>query len=113
LFFFAAFLLMAACMVAPRLGIQLPPLALQLWPWRAAFVGGLSLLALVFLVLQLSVGFGLEQDSEGTAVYYTLRRTLWLWLAVFFQLLAVVGSTLNVWLVARKSRPLPRIDVSW
>jgi hypothetical protein len=106
-----AVLLAVAGVVIPRLSIQLPHAIQQIMPWRSGIVGGLTLLAFFFLVLQLLVGFGEETtSSEGVPLAF---RTNWLRLAFLVNLVAAVGTALEFWLALRKSRPLPRIDISW
>jgi hypothetical protein len=103
-----------------------------IWPWRAGIVGGAALLALGFLLLQLIVGFGIEHDARirdvatvfkdladifpaqwQGSLYSFVYRTGWLTLAFWLTVLAVIGATLEFWLALRKSRPLPRVDISW
>jgi hypothetical protein len=105
-------LLSIASVVLPRLGLALPPVVQQLWPWRSAFVFGFVALSFVFLVLQALVGFGLENATDSSA-YNWLHRTFWLRLAVLCHTVALLTSALEFWLVVRKDRPLPRIDISW
>lgn len=90
-----------------------PPWARQLWPWRSGILGALTLLSLMFFALELASGFGLELAEEGGEVYYHLRRTGWLDLAVLLQIASVVGAFLEFWLILRRDRPLPRVEVSW
>jgi len=106
----AAVLLAVAAAVIPRLKIQLPPAIQQIMPWRSGIVGGLTLLAFFFLVLQLMVGFGEETSADGVPQAF---RTNWLRLAFLVNLAAAVGTALEFWLALRKSRPMPRIDISW
>jgi hypothetical protein len=112
LFFIVAFLLAWASVIVPRVNASLPQWAHPLWPWRSAIVGGVTLLALMFLLLELLAGFGLEHAQEKDASY-VVRSTGALGLVVFVMLCAIVGAALEFWLVLRKSRPLPRIDISW
>jgi hypothetical protein len=106
-----AVLFAVAAVVLPRLSIQLPPTIQQIMPWRAGIVGGMTLLAFFFLLLQLVIGLGEETTSaEGVPQAF---RTNWLRLAFLVNLAAAVGTALEFWLTLRKSRPLPRIDISW
>jgi hypothetical protein len=106
-----AVLLAVASVVIPRLSIQLPAGIQQIMPWRSGIVGGLTILAFVFLLLQIMVGFGEEVlSSEGVP---QSLRTVWLRLAFLVNLVAAVGTALEFWLAMRKARPLPRIDISW
>jgi hypothetical protein len=112
LFFLAAFAVALASVIVPRLQVSLPPWARPLWPWRSAIVGGLAFLALMFLVLEMLSGFGLER-ALGKDGYYLARRTFALDLTFLLFLAAIAGAALEFWLVVRKSRPLPKIDISW
>jgi hypothetical protein len=67
LFYFVALLAAVACLVLPHLAVALPAAVQQLWPWRSGIVGGLAVLALLFLVLELFVGFGLEKNAPDLA----------------------------------------------
>jgi hypothetical protein len=135
LFFIPAFLLAIASQVVPHLSVNLPPWAQQLWPHRAAILAGITFLSFMFLLLQLFVGFGIEEAAQGVAgtnsmqvpgfdlsvimpsagkeIYYMLRRTLWLDLVVVLQVVAIAGAALDYWLSRRPNRPLPKIEISW
>jgi hypothetical protein len=124
--------------VAPQ---TLPPVLQQLRPWRLALGAGIVLLCTVLLVLQLLVGFSLQNmlqtlanqqvESESQTArtpeekekvdlkrahylsQFNLRPTSWLRLAVCCHLLALAGLGLDFWLQRRGPRPLPRLDLSW
>jgi hypothetical protein len=113
LFFIPAFLLAVASHVLPHLAVSLPPWAHQLWPHRAAILAGITFLSFMFLLIELFVGFGIEEANQGKEIYYTLRRTFWLDLVVVLHVVAIVGAALDYWLSRRQSRPLPKIDISW
>jgi hypothetical protein len=101
-----SFLVATAAVVLPRSQINLPPLLEQIMPYRAGVVAGVVLLAFFFLFLQVVTGF----KQEGPAY----AHTNWLRLAVTVHFFGgVVGAALDFWLFLRKSRPLPRIDISW
>jgi hypothetical protein len=108
--FLLALLIAVASVLLPRLAINLPPAVQQIMPWRSGIVTGAIVLAFLFLFLQLVKGFN-EEASELGALYVT--RTAWLKLAVSLHLLAAVTAALEFWLVLRKTRPLPRVDISW
>ncbi len=105
-----ALLLALASVVLPRLSVTLPPAVRQIMPWRSGIVSGVILLAFLFLFLQLLKGFS---EEAGEMAAFDVYRTAWLKLAVSLHLLAVVTAALEFWLVLRRTRPLPRIDVSW
>ena len=106
LLFFLALLLAVGRVVLPRVAANFPPWLEQFMPMSSAIVAGLSALSFLFLFLEIFVGFGLEEK-------YYLRRTMWLGLAVVCQLVGIVGAALEFWLTTRKSKPLPRVDISW
>ena len=112
IFFLIAFLVSLASVLVPRLDITLPDWARPLWPWRSAIVAGIAFLALMFFVLELLAGFGLEH-AQGKELYYLVRRTFAVDLVFLLLLAAIAGALLEFWLVLRKSRPLPKIDISW
>ena len=124
LLFILSLLAAVAAVVVPHVHVTLPRAVQQLWPWRSGFVAGLALLSFVFLVLELSLDFGLEKEAQAHQVpvlagaeadflYSLLHRTVWLRLAVLLHLIAVIGATLEFWLALRKNRPLPRVDIFW
>lgn len=108
--FLLALLITLASPVLPRTSLTLPPAVHAIMPWRSGIVTGAILLAFLFLFLQLLRGFHEEAAELGTL--YVIR-TVWLKLAVTFHLLAAITAALEFWLVLRKTRPLPRVDVSW
>jgi hypothetical protein len=107
-----AVLVAVAAAVIPRLSIQLPPGLQQIMPRRSGIVGGLTVLAFLVLLLQLAV-FGFGEETVSADGIPQASRTIWLRLAFLVNLAAAVGSALEFWLAMRKSRPLPRIDISW
>jgi hypothetical protein len=129
-FFLLALLLALAGVILPRTPVQIPAAVRPVWPWRSAIAGGLALLAFLFLVLELAKGFGLETDIRG-ALTGTVRgvqekevvlevpaadvlhRTVWMRLAVLVHFVAVAGAVLEFWLLLRKTRQSPRVDLSW
>jgi hypothetical protein len=124
-----------------RKPLTLPPAIERIWPWRTALVGALSALALLILLLLFLSGLSLENGvnaivdqklSKEAAVaktgeekqkvqikyglelgQYNLHRTSWLWWVVVFQLGAIAGAGLELWLEKRGSRPPPRIEAQW
>jgi hypothetical protein len=121
--------------------LKLPPSVQQLWPWRMAILGAVLVLALLVLLLQSSIGFGIERAvaahvdaglqaqreaaktpeevevvniQRGMQIGRVgLHRTSWYHLAILFQLLALAGVGLEMWLEKRGNRPLPRADFCW
>jgi hypothetical protein len=123
--------------------VKLPPAVDPILPWRWGIVAGLNLILLLFLVLQLVLGFSLvnnvlaatnsqiaaraekreagvtttqqarQDDIDRGLVRQKLRRTIWLDLVVFLHLVALAGAGLMFCLNRRGSRPAPRIDTLW
>ncbi len=108
--FLLALLITLASAALPWLPITLPPAVQPLVPWRSGIVTGAILLAFIFLFLQLLKGFHEEAPELGT---FLALRTGWLKLAVTLHLVAAITAAAEFWLVLRKTRPLPRVDVSW
>ncbi len=106
IFFLLALLAAIACQALPRSRVELHPTVRQLLPWGSGIYGGLALFALIFLFLEIVLGFGIERE-----VY--LRRTPWVGVAFLLNLLAVVAAGLDFWLAVRRSRPAPRIEIQW
>jgi hypothetical protein len=121
---------------------QLPPAAHQVLPWRWGIVAALNLILLLFLMLQLVLGFSLENnyiaakdkavadaakareqpattlDNKSDAIERGLgrqavSRTMWLDLVVILSILAVLSAGLMFWLTRRGGRPAPQITVLW
>lgn len=114
------------------------PIVRSLSRWRLQLLGAVALTAVVLLTMQLWRGFGLEAAAairvdkdmasevadartpgerktatihRGVAVGpFNFRHTLWLRLAVLGHVLLLTGVGLELWLVRRGNRPLPRID---
>src|SRR5207248_5200091 len=108
-------------------------------PWRHAILGTAATLALVVLLLELFLGFGLEaavaqiadaklerdraqattpeelqkfEIKRGMEIgQYAVARTRWCRLAVFCQLIAVASTGLGVWLERRGDRPPPQVQI--
>jgi hypothetical protein len=129
----------------PRLmrEFKLPPGLAQIEPWRWLIVSGVTLLALLFLFLQLVTSFSIEakaharvartlakenekatnneikakwNEIKGNQDYMVagLRRTVSLRLSFILLLLAAAGAAGAHWLDQRgPDRPLPRFEVHW
>jgi hypothetical protein len=137
----AAIFLAALPLVMTRVTIKLPPSVEQIWPWRQALLGGITLLALLILFSLLWSGFSLEQavaapidqqldaqrqgnmtgeEHEMLAIRrgaqlgeLNLRRTAWLRWTVLLNLLALAGVGLEFWLERRQGRLPPRAEFQW
>jgi hypothetical protein len=134
----ALVLVLAPLWLTPSRAEALPPAVRPLWQWRLELLGAVGLAAFVLLVIQLWIGFGLEaaavakanrslageiaaartpEEREKANIHrglemgpFNFRRTLWLRLAVVSHVLLLVGVGLELWLIRRGARPLPRID---
>jgi hypothetical protein len=123
--------------------VKLPAAAHPILPWRWGIVAGLDLILLLFLVLQLILGFSLvnnvlnaknseiadqaatrtagvtttqqarQDDIDRGLVRQKLRQTIWLDLVVFLHLVALAGAGLMFCINRRGARPAPRIDTLW
>ena len=99
----------------------LPPGLQRFMPLVPAVVGLGALLCLTLLVLQVISGFGPEHLAEKLVadakfegqIVLNFSHTFWLRLAVFFEILTIVGCTLSVWLGMRGRQTPPRIDFTW
>ncbi len=124
-----------------RRPLTLPPALERIWPWRTALVGALGAAALLILLLLLLSGLSLEngvkaavddrlkKDYESAKTseekqkveirrgqdlgWYNLRSTAWLGWVILFQLGAIAGAGLELWLEKRGPRPPPRIEAQW
>jgi hypothetical protein len=122
---------------------KVPPAAHPVLPWRWGIVAGLNLILLLFMVLQLVLGFSLvnnvlaatnsqiaaraekreggvtttqqtrQDDIDRGLARQKLRQTIWLDLVVVFHLLALAGAGLMFCINRRGARPAPRIDTLW
>jgi hypothetical protein len=132
-------LVVAPLWLTPTRVEALPPIVRSLWPWRLWLGGAVAVGVFVLLMVQLWGGFGLEtavtaevdgklagefaaarvpMEHEKANIHrglevgaFSLHRTLWLHLAVLSHLLLIVSVGLELWLLHRGTRPLPRIDV--
>jgi hypothetical protein len=138
-FFLFTLLLSIAVAVLPFVNVPLPPQVQQFLPWRWAALAGLNAVLLLFLVLQMFLGFGLEnsftawvdnhpdikkdaQDSKEKKeievkrgqMVVMLHRTLWLRLTLLLQIAAAVAAGLVFWIERRgTAAPLPVVEVKW
>ena len=134
-----ALLVTVAVAALPFIKVPLPPQVQQVMPWRWAIVAGANAVLLLFLGLQLLLGFSLESNAKAWMetrpsvqvnaqnneqkkkaevrhgeMLEWLQRTIWLRMVVFLHLLATATAALVYWIEKRgPSLPLPRIDVSW
>jgi hypothetical protein len=137
--FLITLLLSIAVAALPFLNVPLPPQVQQFLPWRWAALAGLNAVLLLFLILQMVLGFGLENSfkewvdnqpeikkeptdnkekkhievARGSALGM-LHRTIYLRLALLLQIVATISAALVFWIEKRgPNAPLPAIDVKW
>jgi hypothetical protein len=128
----------AAALPRLRREFRLPPGVTVLEPWRWMIVTGMTLVALLFLLLQLMTNFSIEARArEKVGLQATkeaansnaraadikenmelakmgLRRTVYLRMSFILLVLAGAGGAAAHWLEHRGTdRPLPRFEVDW
>jgi hypothetical protein len=125
--------------IMPHIQWTAPPAMQQLITWQPWISRGLVGAAFLVIVLQLLVGFGLENAATfATEQQFpepagatpeelqrivvargadlgrlVMRRTVWLRGAVTLYVIAVAGMGLEFWLHQRGKRPVPRVEVMW
>jgi hypothetical protein len=124
--------------VLPFLPIRLPPLVETLKQMQGLILGGVALLAFLFLNMELIKGFNLSNllrskvekqfkvDSDdvekrteqqivqgGVLSGLSLEQTLWFRLVFWLNLLAIIGGALEFWVVRRGNKPPPKIEFVW
>jgi hypothetical protein len=137
----AALGLAVLSLVLGRKSARLPPAVQQIWPWRLAIIGVTAGLAFLILLLQLWMGFGLENglakivdaglENKRTAATtpeekqrleiergsqlgsFVIERTSWYRLALLCHVVAVSAAGLEIWMARRGNKPLPQLQVDW
>jgi hypothetical protein len=108
---FAALTLLALPLAVPRLfpgKISLVPLMMR---WLTLSLAGISLAALLVLLVTMIRGFPVESDYH-TSLF--TARTIWLSLTLVLAIVAVLIAGLLVWLQRRvPDRATPRVVVEW
>jgi hypothetical protein len=138
-FFFLALFVTLGVAALNFIKAPLPPQVQQMLPWKWAIVAALNFIPLLFLGMQLLVNFSLESnvkarfdntaeqtkkekthkeqllaDVQRGEMLESLRRTIWLCLAVALHILATLCAVLVYWVEKRgPSRPLPRLELLW
>jgi hypothetical protein len=140
LLFFPVLVLTIASVILPMLPLKLPPQAEKLLPWRWGLVAAANLLLLLFLGLQVLLGFSLEsrynewvekslkedakekptteerkkQEVKEGSLREMLRHTFALRLTVFLHLVAILSAVLMFWINQRGAhRPEPKLELLW
>ncbi|MBM4071570.1 MAG: hypothetical protein FJ271_21945 [Planctomycetes bacterium] len=101
-----AFVLSVPAFLFARNLAPAPPFVKALGPWRSAIVGGVALLGFVFMIYTYLDAIFSAGGTPGT---------IWMKLAVRCHLIALIGSALEFWLEARRTRnlPPPRVELRW
>lgn len=137
LLFIPTLVVTVGCVVLLFVQVKLPRNLEPFLPWRWGIVAAANLLVFLFLILQLLLGFSLEnkvrevydsnqpQQAVKTTVDQKieaaergkflgyLQRTSWLQLTVWLHILAIVCAALVFWIGRHEHQPVPRIDVLW
>jgi hypothetical protein len=139
-FFYLTLALAVAIAVLPHLKVALPPAVEQLMPWRWAILAGLNAVLLLFLLLQMLLGFSLETRwsyrvnenpaykapasaslekqaeadvKRGNELGY-VQRTWALSVVLFLHFIATLAAWLVYWIDKRgPSKPLPVVETRW
>jgi hypothetical protein len=139
LLFIPVLILAIGGLVLGLLPAKLPPALEKLKPLRWGIVAGALLLLFFFLLLQLWIGFSMENrmETEADRAYVEMtktkedtktrkmatvargaildlvHRTFWLRSAVYLHVLAMICAGLAFWVDQRRAQTLPHIDVVW
>jgi hypothetical protein len=137
----AAVILSASTLVVPRLPMILPALLQRILEWRPLLAAGTTLVALLFLILQMVMGFPLERafaaivDKDlkerreqaktpeqvqrveikrgSELARFSVGYTGWLYLNLICLVGAMVAALLDFWLIRRGKRALPKMELLW
>ncbi len=120
---------------SPSVRHSIPGWVFKLQPWQPLVLGGLGVLAFLFLLQYMVAYFPFETRALENAdkVYEGvvkaaaelkvdrsalirepwLQRRSWFGIVVFLNLLAVVAAAADFWLERRGKRPMPRALLEW
>lgn len=114
--------------VLPLLGKEVPPVVAAVVDKRSFILGGLAVLAFLFLTLQVVLGLPAEsldfsaatpesfpgsKELFGQLMAELVRRTVWLRISFTLALVGLLGALANFWLERRLSLPPPQLTVQW
>lgn len=114
--------------VLPLLGKEVPPLVAAVVDKRSFILGGLAVLAFLFLTLQVVLGlpaesldfsaatpesFPASKELYGQLMGELIRRTVWLRISFTLALVGLLGALADFWLERRISLPPPKLTVEW
>jgi hypothetical protein len=139
-FFFLALAASVAVPLLPLLQLKLPPAVEQILPWKWAIVLGLNGVLLLFLLLQMLLGFSLEssfatyvnsqpllkakaddntvqakkKEAARGLLFSTLQRTYALYFTLFLHVVATGAALLVHWIDRRgPGAPPPILEMKW
>jgi hypothetical protein len=140
LLFFPGLAVTVASVVITMINVKLPPAVQNLLPWRWGIVAAANLILLLFLGLQVVLGFSLdsrygdwvERKVKGDSTeakntpqkkkeevdrghyYEALVHTVWLRLVILLHLVAIAAAALMFWISQRGThRPMPKLELLW
>jgi hypothetical protein len=136
-----AVLLGIAFIVFNVLPVKLPPIVQTLKRWQGLILGGVALVALLFMLIQALVGFQIktiatkritektekignlmtsEEQKKVIAIAtqseisgMNIHATVWFRLSFFLLVLATIGALLEFWTRRRGNRPFPKLEFAW
>jgi hypothetical protein len=114
--FLAGIGLLVVYVVLPRMGEPVPLPVQQILPHRTLIIGGLALLAFLFLTVQFLWGFpasGHTFPADPELMRALLYKTLWLRLTYALTVIALLAALGDFWLERRGKRPLPKLTLEW
>ncbi len=140
LLFFPVLAVTVASVVITMIHVKLPPAVEKILPWRWGIVAAANLVLLLFLGLQVLLGFSLDSrygewvdkkvKGDSTEAKNTLQKkkeevdrghylealvhTVWLRLVILLHLVAIASAALMFWIAQRGThRPLPKLELLW
>lgn len=120
--------LMLQRLVLPLLGRSLPPTASAILTKRSFLMGGLAVLAFLFLTVQVVLGlpaesldfsasapetFSADKALFGQVMDALLHRTVWMRISFTLSLVGLLGALADFWLERRVGLPPPKLTLEW
>ena len=93
-----------------------PALRRGVLPHRPLIVGGLALLAFLFLTLQFLWGFPAQHHAfpnDAEVMQALVYKTIWLRLTYAITVIALLAALGDFWLERRGKKPLPKLTMEW
>lgn len=138
LLFFPVLAVTVASVVITMIHVKLPPGVEKILPWRWGIVAAANLVLLLFLGLQVLLGFSLDSrygewvdkkvKGDSTEAKNTVQKkkeevdrghylealchTIWLRLVIVLHLVAIISAALMFWIAQRGThRPMPKLEL--